>query len=101
MSHYKHVPFTSNLQMWSPSPSLVSLDLNMTAFPYSTAASTQTVAPNYYHHEPLFYPAASSSAFQSSSNRNQYNYNNHASSIVQFSADYSIRTTKKKEAWQD
>lgn len=58
MSHYKHVPFTSNLQMWSPSPSLVSLDFNMTAFSHSTAASTQTVAPNYYHHEPLFYPAA-------------------------------------------
>lgn len=57
MSHYKHVPFTSNLQMWSPSSSSISLDYNMTEFPYSTAVSTQTAA-NYYHHEPLFYPAA-------------------------------------------
>lgn len=58
MSHYKHVPFTSNLQMWSPSSSLISLDFNLTAYPYATAASTQTAAPNHYHHEPLFYPAA-------------------------------------------
>ncbi|KAI8645386.1 hypothetical protein BD408DRAFT_411827 [Parasitella parasitica] len=57
MSHYQHVPFTSNLQMWSPASSSVSLDFNVTAFPYSTAASTHTAA-NYYHHEPLFYPAA-------------------------------------------
>ncbi|OAD07181.1 hypothetical protein MUCCIDRAFT_107782 [Mucor lusitanicus CBS 277.49] len=98
MSHYKHVPFTSNLQMWSPSSSLISLDFNMTAYPYATAASTQTAAPNHYHHEPLFYPAALSILDSSS---NQHNHNNHASPVFQFSADYSIRKTDKTETCQN
>lgn len=50
MSLYNHhVPFTSNLNMWSPSPSITAIH----------NATTVTPTTNFnYHHEPVYYPSA-------------------------------------------
>jgi hypothetical protein len=57
-----HVPFTSNLQMWSPSSS-ITLDCSNNTItkaaeprPYYYTSSV-TEESRYYYHEPIMYPA--------------------------------------------
>jgi hypothetical protein len=57
----QHVPFTSNLQMWSPSSSITLDCSNNTItsaeprpYYYITSATEES---RYYYHEPIMYPA--------------------------------------------
>lgn len=59
MSVY-NVPFTSSLQMWSPSPS-INYNFNITTateVPFTATEAVPTVRPRFFHHEPVFYPSA-------------------------------------------
>ncbi|CAO3651362.1 unnamed protein product [Mucor hiemalis] len=58
MSVY-NVPFTSSLQMWSPSSS-IDYNFNITTATEMPFTSTQvpTMKPHFFHHEPVLYPSA-------------------------------------------
>lgn len=55
MSLYNnHGPFTSQIEMWSPSTSTNNIQLNITPTLFSATPDSYS---RFYHHEPVFYPA--------------------------------------------